>query len=106
MGMNKNTERTIEMAKRFFGTDTFTRIKFELYSADIQGSTFWTLYKHHAIVEAGVIELIRTTMTPQEFADMVNGCAGDDLYDCEWHWRVNADGNFEDVQFITVYRMA
>lgn len=101
----ENIARTIRMAKRFFGSESFTREKFEQYAQDIQGASFWTLYEFGAIIETGETISVLRILTPQEFAAMVNECVANDTYDCKWKWYVNQDGNFEATQLITVYRM-
>ena len=102
----EDIERTIMMAKRFFGTADFTRKKFEQYSEDIGGSSFHALYEHNAIVETGEVISTYWVLTPQEFATMVNKWIANNLYDNKWKWYINKDGNFEGVQRLTVYRMA
>lgn len=102
----ENIERTIKMAKRFFGTDTFTSEKFEQYSEDIGGSSFHSLYEHDAITETGKVKIVTWVIFPQEFAYMVNKGVANTTDYCKWKWHFDEEAHyFIGTQFITMYRM-
>lgn len=52
----------------------------------------------------GYTKTVKTEYTLQEVLDKLNACAGDDCYDCEWHF-VQEDGKIYDVQEVTVYKV-
>ena len=47
---------------------------------------------------------VKTEYTLQEVLKMLNACAGDDCYNCEWHF-VEEGGKIYDVEEITVYKI-
>ena len=113
--MTKPTAATLKNAramKRLVGTRTFTEdeyleVRFNNHDAFGPYTKVETFVAHGLAEEAGRIRRVDNTLTPDQMADFVNDCAGDDCYCAEWNFEWDKErGVFEDVTYVQLYQMA
>ena len=99
--MSKKTASAIAAILSVMDTDreyTFEEIDEIAREKDLTGSTF----AKYACTS--YTKTIKTEYTLQEVLNMLNACAGDDCYECEWHF-IEENGRIYDVEEITVYKV-
>ena len=100
---NANTTRSIEYIRNNHANEWHTVDEWNDILAIENCCSFYTL-TNHLDYEVQETEHVISTLTPQEMAEWANDCCGTDMWDCCYHWRVNADGNFENVEVCDMYR--
>ena len=99
--MSKKTATTIAGILTVLDADkeyTFEEIDKTAREWDLTGSTF----AKYACTS--YTKTIKTEYTLQEVLNMLNACAGDDCYNCSWHF-IEENGKIYNVEEITVYKV-
>lgn len=99
--MMKSTAQAIERAREIFGNREFNELEWN--RAGIQ-LALRTAIAHDKVVK--IERSYRDFYAVKELVEMLNSCAGDDCYDCEWHFEIDEQGRvFQDRKEVS-YRMA
>ena len=69
----------------------------------LAGGLSMKTFRRYAQVEETVVE-IRDETSLQDVLDLLNSCAGDDCYYCDWNYQL-IDGKIYNVKHITYYKM-
>ena len=96
--MNKNTAQVIEAMNAYKG-QAMTEVEWvDLLNNRISFGTF----KKYALTKE--IKVVKTEVSLENLVEMLNDCAGNDCYDCDWHYVVE-NGKAYEVNTFTYYRM-
>lgn len=96
--MNKNTALVIEAMNAYKGM-TMTEIEWvDLLNNRISFDTF----KKYALVKE--VKTVKTEVSLEDLVEMLNSCAGNDCYGCDWHYVVE-NGKAYDVATYEYYKM-
>lgn len=99
MAMSTTTRKYLDKAHEIFGDREFTEREWE---DAVPQLTLNTACRYEVEV---LHHTTRRYYTVQELVDELNSCAGEDLYDCDWHYEVDEQGRaFRDFDHLT-YRL-
>lgn len=99
MAMSTTTRKYLDKAHEIFGDREFTEYEWE---DAVPQLTLRTACRYEVEV---IHHTTRQYYTVRELVDMLNSYAGDDLYECDWHYEIDEQGRvFQDFDHRT-YRM-
>ena len=99
--MAKTTIMAIERAREIFGNREFNELEWQRANLRL---TLGTAIAHDQVIR--IEHTHRDFYTVKELVEMLNSCAGDDCWGCDWHFEIDEQGRvFQDHQTVT-FRMA
>ena len=98
--MNNRTALVIEAMDAYKGQVMAKEEWVALLNNRISFDTF----KKYALVKEAVPKVVKREASLEELVAMLNDCAGNDCYGCDWHYVVE-DGKAYEVEYFDCYKM-
>lgn len=98
--MNKNTAQVIEAMNAYKGQSMTAKEWTDLLDNRLSFNTF----RKYALAGETEVRTIKTEVSLENLVEMLNDCAGNDCYGCDWHYIVE-NGKAYEVDFLYYYKM-